>query len=56
MSVMYDKVLRRVGKLEDILGANNNKPSIAVELESKMADLRSHVLTATQECQVDIRA
>ena len=49
MHVLYDKVLDRIEKIEDLLGAHNNKPKIALELENQMADLRANVLSAVGE-------
>jgi hypothetical protein len=39
MEVLYDKLMARVGSLEDILGASNNRPRIAEEIDNKLADV-----------------
>jgi len=40
MEVMYDKVLDRLVKLEELLGASNKKPKMIEDVEAMVADVR----------------
>ena len=40
MEVMYDKVLERLIKLEELLGASNKKPKMIEDVEAMVADVR----------------
>ena len=51
MEVLYDKLMARVGSLEDILGASNNRPRIAEEIDNKLADVQSKLMWEIAECK-----
>ena len=51
MEVLYDKLMARVGSLEDILGASNNRPRIAEEIDNKLADVQSKLMGEIAECK-----
>jgi chromosome segregation ATPase len=41
MEVMYDKVLERLVKLEELLGASNKKPKMIEDVEATVSELRA---------------
>lgn len=51
MEVLYDKLMLRVYSLEDILGASNNRPRIAEEIDNKLAEVRSDLLGEIADCR-----
>jgi len=54
MEVLYDKLMFRVGSLEDILGASNNRPRIAEEIDNKLAEVRSILMGEIAECKKEV--
>lgn len=55
MSVLYDRFKDRLEKLEDILQTSNNRPAIAVEMDNKLAEVRSHVYNECSEMRVVLK-
>jgi len=54
MEVLYDKLMFRVESLEDILGASNNRPKIAEEIDNKLAEVRSILMAEIAECKKEV--
>lgn len=44
MEILHDKMMDRIGKLEAILGASNNKPKMIEEIENKITGNRADYL------------
>ena len=44
MEILHDKMMDRIGKLEGILGASNNKPQMIEDIENKIAENRAQYL------------
>lgn len=44
MEILHDKMMERIGKLENILGASNNKPQMIEDIENKIAENRAQYL------------
>lgn len=55
MEVLYDRIMKRVLKVEELLGAVNNKPQMVVDLEDKLVNLRSEVFKDISECKLGVQ-
>ena len=44
MEILHEKMMDRIGKLEGILGASNNKPQMIEDIENKIAENRAQYL------------
>ena len=55
MHVMYDRVRNRLEKVEDLLGMCNNRPTVAVEMDNKLSDVRAHLYNECSEMRLEIK-
>ena len=55
MEVLYDRIMKRVLKLEELLGAVNNKPQMIVDLEDSLVWLRSEIFRDVSDCKLGVQ-